>query len=935
MFLPGCSGDLLSPRDKSRINNRKPVPRTLIEINRTGLSAKFTKCYEAEYPAGRHSIPQIDEALRNILRRTCGLRRLSTSWDHSSMRCVVGWMLIGLVIASRVNAAPHDDESVRDPLNVVFEGVESFDSGQIRKRLALDIEMQVASHPNNAQSVYLKKLEELVATGYRYSGFPHVRATAKFDAKQRKMLVRVQEGARYRCSKVRVIGLAPEDAAALVVALTEKGHSQYDVPVVVPLDDGSMQTVWETVNGVPAKPTKPVWKVGEPVSFDKSVVTQVETRLFQWFWARGRVYAKFHAEIKDDDSTKTAALVVTIDDPGVPTTIGKVLVMGAEKNSAEDVLDFLSIRSGMPLDARTEARLYRRLWESGRLIRAKVEKGKPVRSDEVARVDLAIMLQEHPKAPAFATPLNPCEQGFLKLRDWLTQWTEGIYDDDLVIDARFDPSKWEDGEESDGDHPPPPARLIDLHVVTSAARGQVISVHVLRDGKRVFSQTLIARDHRAIVHSPQAGKHLEVEHSNDIQLISSFSFNAHKPRKAGQLGTSMSVGLSFRTVSSGGATPLNVKAKLAPLAILLESSRFANVESQSESGKLTLRAEGLAVEIDERTGKPARVDLNLQDRGEIHCRAVSGALQREFDRQDVLLKNSSNVFDADRPWNSLAVYGLDEYRRLFNHDLSSDEQATLAALGKLCKHWSIEPLGDLIRNVDDLDWSPEAFWLPVKQVQWAHPALSVLDFGSSGTLAGYLLPIYRELVPRTGWLWPMGRDGLIAAIGRQAGAWEQMAQYKQVAESGPLGHLTAAWSLQPYAPKVSQKLASHAGKRLSPTAFRADYTPLLAGDSWLGRSVLSLAEALRRLDESEIHALVRLLPDDAEQRQIAGSLLLLKTDAGRPIDQILPVVFERLWQTSLRPTVETALQSLAAGKSPQPTRLTRDNRIERTPDMSR
>jgi hypothetical protein len=847
----------------------------------------------------------------------------------STLRLVVALLLICLARTSLVIAAPTDDESVRDPLHVVFEGVTSFDAVQIRKRLALDVEMQVASHPNNSQSDFLKKLEERVITGYRDSGFPKVRATARLDAKQRKMIVRVEEGARYRCSKVRVIGLVPDDAEALVAALTEKSHAIYDLPVAVPHDDGTTQTVWETVNGVPAKLANPLWKVGEPASFDKSVLTWVDTRLFQWFWARGRVFAKHHAEIKVDDGTNTAVLVVTIDDPGVPTTIGEIVVQGAEKNSADDILKFLEIRPRMRLDARTEARLYRRLWDSARFIRAEIKKATPNQSDKIARVNLNIVLQEHPRAPALTTPLDPCEQGFLKLRDWLAQWTAGVYDDDLVIDARFDPSKWESESQPDDGQPRPPVKMIDVHVVTSARRGQVISIQVARDGIPMFSQTFMARDRRAIVHAPQVGKYLEIEHSNSMQLFSSISLNAFKPRKAKDLGTSMSLGLEFKTVSSGAATPLNVKAELSPLAVLLESSRFTDVKSQTAAGILTLQAEGLGVEIDERTGRPIDVELNSKERGQIHFRTERGALRREFDRQEELLRNSTNVFDADRPWNSFAVYGLNEYIRLFNDELSPGSQASLAALGKLCQHWSIEPLGDLIRPIDDLDWSPEAFRLPGKQVQWAYPTLAMLDIGASGTLAGYLLPIYRELVPRTGWFWPMGRDGLLAAMGRQPGVWEQMAQYKQVADSGPLGHLTAAWALQPYCPKVSKKLANRAIKRLSAQAFQADYTPLLVGDSWLGQNIVSLADALRHLDESEIRALVRLLPDKSHHCQIADSLLLLKADSRRPVDRVLPVVFERLWQTSVKPPVETTLQTLAAGKPPQPPRPIRESRAQR------
>jgi hypothetical protein len=114
---------------------------------------------------------------------------------------------------------------------------------------------------------------------------------------------------------------------------------------------------------------------------------------------------------------------------------------------------------------------------------------------------------------------------------------------------------------------------------------------------------------------------------------------------------------------------------------------------------------------------------------------------------------------------------------------------------------------------------------------------------------------------------------------------------------------------------MSQKLAGEAMKKLSAKSLEADFAPLLESDSWLGRNIVSLAEALRHLDDSEIEALVRLLPDESHHREIADSLLLLKTDAERPVRDVLPEVYEQLWQSAVKRSVETALKALASGGS--------------------
>jgi hypothetical protein len=104
-------------------------------------------------------------------------------------------------------------------------------------------------------------------------------------------------------------------------------------------------------------------------------------------------------------------------------------------------------------------------------------------------------------------------------------------------------------------------------------------------------------------------------------------------------------------------------------------------------------------------------------------------------------------------------------------------------------------------------------------------------------------------------------------------------------------------------------------KRTTAKLLGADCAPLLAGDSWLGRNVVSLTDALRHLDDSEIESLVRLVPDQSHHREIADSLLLLKADCERPVGEVLLDVCNQLWQRTLKASVEKTLTALAAWKS--------------------
>jgi hypothetical protein len=847
------------------------------------------------------------------------------------MRTAISVLLIGLALAPCANAASaDDDEIVRDPRNIVFEGVKSFDPDAIRKRLAIDIDVQVAGHPQNALANYLQKLEEVLRSGYRTSGFQSASIEARFDPKRRRVIVRIQEGRRSRCSKIRVAGLDHEESQELVAELIQEVPPANAVPLVVARDDGTTRTVWETPTGSPAKLLNPAWKVGEPFPFDGSLEARVEKRLTQWFWERGRVLTRFHVWFRIEDGSDDANLVVAVDDPGVPATIGEIEVQGAAINTPENVLEYLAIRPGMPFDGRIEARLQRRLWESGRFINGEFKKAVPVRTGTGARVDLTLIVSEHPKATPLATPFAPYQQALLKLRDWVVQWTEEIHDEDLVFDAQVDSSFFDEEQPDTKARPHALGKIYDLHVVASPGKGLMISVDCQWHGKSIFAQTFIVRGRQVIFYSPLTETHLEIEHSNTTQLTASIAMSASKPKSPKDWGTSINMALPIKWLSSGNATPVKLKAELAPLSVLLTGMWMTGVECKSRAGIVTVRAEGWDFQIDEKTGRLVRFQADLKDLGKIRCRLVRGELNKEFERQDRLLAHSSNVYDAKESTKSLAVYWIDEYRRIIQDKRSPDEQQSLAALHKLCQHWPIESVGTLFDQFDAVDRSPDAFALPTKQIQGGHPVLSMFNFDGAGTLAGYLLPIYRELVPREGWFWPLGRDGLFALIGRQAGTWEQIGQYRQLVDSGPFGHLMGAVALAPFSPRISQQLASHALQRLSVKSLRADYAPLLAGDSWLGRNLLSLAQALRHLDDSEIRALVRLLPDEPHHPQITYSLLLLKADPRMPVHDVLPFVCDQLWKSTMKPPVETALKALAAGQSLERPRLIKDVKIKRT-----
>ena len=165
-------------------------------------------------------------------------------------------------------------------------------------------------------------------------------------------------------------------------------------------------------------------------------------------------------------------------------------------------------------------------------------------------------------------------------------------------------------------------------------------------------------------------------------------------------------------------------------------------------------------------------------------------------------------------------------------------------------------------------------------------------------------------------MWLAGRDGVLAwaADTQVPVASFLLSQAPLSAQTGPLGELFLGWIDKYGGLNLVLQIASQEGlQRLTAEALSNDYWPLLTDESWLGRAILSLAGAVRVLDESEIQSLVSLLPDDdfLPREALAKSLVLLTTDREKPVDEVLPKVLDRFWEEGLRGTVKVALTKLA------------------------
>lgn len=822
--------------------------------------------------------------------------------------------------------------ALRDPRAFVFEGVGAFDVAQIQEELTTDVDLQVAAHPRTSQAEFLKVVEENVTSGYRRSGFAQVKVQAKVD-KRRGVIIHVDVGARFRYGDVQVKGMDESMARSLVRWLIERTTSLWAVEVPARLADGSQKTVWETPTGRSAAPRDPCWEQGEPANCDESKKARIRERLGEWFREEGYPFAEFDCEIRPDERTWTATLVIAVKRTGRKMSLGEVSVEGASINSAADVVAWLGLRPGRPYHARLAAQVERRLWESGRFLEQSVWPTYPDRDSADDHVNLKIAVVERPKAPTLMEGFSREHRLLLKMRDWISRWSAGDHDEDLVCEFRYrrEEERPSAGRQPQETNPNALPLCVQGRIVMAPRGGQVVEIEVTDgEGREIFAETLVLQSDRIIVHSPSTRKYLDLNVvGRSRYLHSRIDLRACRPDENGRTGL-VAFGTELRRRTSTEQDPLAFDVSLSPAA-MLNALSVTTFESETEDGIVHLQGKDDRVAIERRSGKPVAIRYVARKGLEIDLRVERGAFTKEIERQAALRARSKNVFDEARPWTSAAIFALDEYRRFGERTLSDERKASLAALRKLLTIWKSEPAADLLQFVRSaFGIEPGDFVLPAKEVAWAVPALNGAG-DISAMLAGCLLPTWCELVPASGPMRPMGREAIFALVGRPTGPIEMLKQMPKTQEVGPVGHLIAAAALKQSYPLGSKWLAAQGVKRTQATDFRVDYAPLLAGDSWLSRNLLSLGEGLRELEDDEIRALAGLMAEGKTRDQIAVSLLLIKQDRRRPIRQVWPVVLDRLWNSVLKGPVDSSLQALATGQSPPPPKVLREVRLERTP----
>lgn len=800
---------------------------------------------------------------------------------------ILGWLVTIVLTFGCLQADAAVPAGIRNPDQIVFEGAKQVAEKDVCAALTKDFDAILAVHPDASLSGYLRAIETTAQLGYRHSGFNQAKIKAEYNEPKEKIVVHIEEGPRFFCGDIVITGAKQVDAAQLADSLRE-----------------------------PAKQDKTPWVPGRPVRFDPPAMTSLINRIKESFSAQGFAHARFDFRTSAESGESTQKLEIIIKDEGPRAEVGKITIAGNERDSDSDILNYLDLRPGQRYDSGLANRLEDLFKESGRFLGSHISRAGPQQIIEDREiVDLNIEIRDYEPSSALASAFSPQEKAMLALRDWADRWARGETDHDFIFEVSVGTAELEQMC-ADMEWPMPSVEStgvsrVDARMVLSAKQGQVVTLRLWGHDERVVLEQVYAfAPGRLLIGSPQRNAKLDLP-INKTRVKMNWESDTEEFEKLDQSERKfqLQLGLTFSHDDKDESAPLTMTSSLkpAPLFSFLHHEGSTCVLS---NGVWHVQGDGFNLRFDADAGRliEASIELDSEEQADsktdkLTIRTQAGAYSSELHKVEAQLAGAK-AYDAARPWKSLLAFAFDEWvHGLRQVNAPANKLARAVALQKLAHLWS----SSWPSPAKDNDDNEHDFQLPPDKTAFDYADFLANDLHSRQKCVPFVLGVYRKLVPTESWLWPVGRDLILAWTTDSGVLLSSLLKTTHSPEFGPVGALAVS-SLTKYT-DIKMAAAQAGREHLNATDFLRDCEPLLSGDGRLSQYILSLAEAARSLDEEELRSLADFLPDDAIVRSCGAAMLLtLKEEPEKPVTEALSRMLNVLWKLGLRDTLTGQLQ---------------------------
>ena len=775
------------------------------------------------------------------------------------------------------------------PEAIVFEGLEAFPEAEVRETLAMDFDVVLAGHAQSALPEYLKTLERRLAAGYRKNGFPEAKISAAIDRQGEKIRVTIDEGESYRNGEIKIDGPPEVDAEEMARFLTE-----YRKP-------GNAMKKVASGNGQ-QEVGLALWNVGTTADFYHKPEKVYEEAVKAAFAAQGFFFPQFEAELKPAADGK-ADLWIRIKETGPKATIGQITVSGNRLPVEGQVIAFLGIKPGQPVDARQIEKWEQKLLRSNCFLEHKIAVLPAIAPD--APSELLVHVVEQPRGPHLGEKLTEQDELLVKAADWLSRWHENP-EEDFVAVYRTALGMG----------------TLRFVVVISPEKGLALDAEVLPAQGPPFRYTAVFGDKSVRLVSWHRQCQLEYE-GGDQQITGWFDF-AYAEDKDEPGKWNLNLGPQLQASSNGAGKPFRFGFEITP-ASAIGLARDTTRTVRRENGVLEIAKEGVTTQINAETGRliavvPSETKTRLadvksavipkleKDEGFMYFQA--GAYERFIGYLDRETKNFHPAHNPQRPISSLAEFLLGETEQFRT---AAGRDPSLEVIIKLVQLDALKPLDRLWVERHAPGEEPESFDLPISDeynLQF-FGLENRIPFGMGRAFGRMVFSLHGFLVPPESGPAQVGWNLALLCAGRPGAAFSNL---EHLAESPEVGPLTCWYAGQVFGllSKPWGRAFAEAGlQKLNDNQFRYEMDRLLPEESLLFELVGSVGNAVRQLDDDEFAQLAILWGEEAKHPAVPKLIEKIRQEKGTPSRSLMLETLSALWEIRGRTLVREKLEKLS------------------------
>ncbi|MFO0977714.1 MAG: hypothetical protein U0996_15030 [Planctomycetaceae bacterium] len=419
--------------------------------------------------------------------------------------------------------------------------------------------------------------------GYRKEGY--LDASVEAVIAEGKIKVTVKEGSRYHKGAIVIEGLSPDEAKQLEGALS-KDSTNFHPPIIGADDKISKKYV-------------AIWQKGTlPGSFE-SLNVSARTLAQTWLMDEGFGFATVNATAVKVPEKSAVELRIDIE-KGARTPISDLRFEGLERNTAEEVMQYLSLPSSMDDSDRLRREIRNRLLSSGRFYAVQVWPDAPFAPEQA--VPMNVRVRECADVPRLSEPLSEEQQAIVNFANWLSNWNAS--DEDLSVNLTLHSTPEAASPvfninrmylQTVWGHASPEAR--EFRLLISPQGSAVLTTGSSNEGVGSDRRTVWVGQETSGAHFHGSKQSFCIRNS-DMGLAFSALFRAGEPDERGEIATIFSSGFDM---STGRRPAFGFELSFPPAVLLGATESVRRV--RDNVFELRLRTDGIIVQFAPDTGQ--------------------------------------------------------------------------------------------------------------------------------------------------------------------------------------------------------------------------------------------------------------------------------------------------------------------------------------------